>query len=131
MGMFDNVICERELPDGYIAGNFQSKDFSRNMETYTITRDGRLVRRYVSDRVPVPESEWKYSADDPDPLHRIWHEDSKKKNVYSECDMHYHGWVCFYDGHGSREAGTWEWHEYKAKFADGQLVEIVAVPDTD
>lgn len=131
MGMFDDVFCERDLPDGYTGKAFQSKDFACEMDKYTITRDGRLTRRYVSDTEPVPESEWEYSKDDSNPLHRLWHEGSKRKNVYSECDMNFHGWFRFYDGSGSHKDGTWKWHEYKAKFTDGQLVEIVVVPDSD
>lgn len=131
MGMFDDVRCDVPLPDGHTGQSFQSKDFECEMSKYTITKDGRLTCRYVSERVPVPENEWQYSKDDPDPLHRLWHESSKWKNVYAERDTNFHGWVNFYNATGSRADDTWEWHEYKAKFTDGQLVEIVAVPDTD
>jgi hypothetical protein len=124
MGMFDDVLCERELPDGFEGRNFQTKDFGCDLDKYTITADGRLKRRYVSEHVPTDESEWRYSPDDPDPLHRIWHENSKWRPVYSECDMSFHGILNFYTCTGDRKDGTWEWFEYNAKFTDGQLVSI-------
>lgn len=124
MGMFDDVRCERELPDGFDGRDFQTKDFACELDKYTITADGRLKRRYVSDWVPTDESEWRYSPDDPDPLHQIWHLNSKRRPVYSECDMNFHGIVNFYTGTGDRKDGTWEWFQYKAKFTDGTLVSV-------
>lgn len=127
MGMFDNVKCEAPLPDGFTAPCFQSKDFACEMDTYTITSAGRLMRRYVQDRVPTPESEWEYVGAT-DPLHQLWHESSKWRNIYAERDVNFHGWMRFYTDTGKHADGTFQWHEYKAKFTDGQLVEIVPVP---
>jgi hypothetical protein len=53
MGMFDNVQCEMELPDGfdisnsgaYGDGGFQTKAFECIMTTYKIERDGTLLVR--------------------------------------------------------------------------------------
>jgi hypothetical protein len=45
MGLFDTVYCEYPLPDPRHQDlDFQTKDFERLLDTYTITRDGRLVR---------------------------------------------------------------------------------------
>jgi hypothetical protein len=128
MGLFDYVRCEVPLPDGF-DGELQTKDFDcPYMETYTITKDGRLLLRYVSEWVPTPESEWKYTGDD-DPLHKLWHESSKKRPIFADRDINFHGMLGFY-GHTGRHAdGTWRWHEYSAKFTDGQLIEIVVVID--
>ena len=43
---------------------------------------------------------------------------------YSECDMNFHGIFRFYGTDVEKK-----WHEYAAKFTDGQLVKIDAVDD--
>lgn len=124
MGLYDYVRCEVPLPDGF-TGELQTKDFDdAYMETYTITKDGRLTQRYASDRQPAPESEWKHVGAD-DPLRQFWHEQSKWKLTYSERDTNYHGMLNFYGSSGD------EWHEYNAKFTDGRLVKIDLVADSD
>jgi len=46
MGMFDTVYCEYPLPDArHQALDFQTKNLECALDTYTITQDGRLVRR--------------------------------------------------------------------------------------
>lgn len=125
MGMFDNVECNVPLPDGLVS-TFQTKDFACEMDTYTITKGGRLWRRYISAYEDVPESEWTHH-NPTNALEAIWHENSKQRVVYSECDMNFHGILKFYTHVGNRDAGTWKWHEYRAKFTDGNLFEIVAL----
>lgn len=123
MGLFDYVRCEVPLPDGF-DGELQTKDFDdAYMERYTITKDGRLTLRYVVERVPVPETEWKYVGAT-GALEQIWHEQSKTRPVFAEKDMNFHGMLNFYGSSGSRDAGNWQWHEYNAKFTDGNLVSI-------
>ena len=97
--MFDNVKCEVPLPDGWNAINLQTKHFGCELDLYTITSDGRLTRRYVSGSKDVPEA-------------------------YSECDMNFHGIFRFYGTDREKK-----WHEYAAKFTDGQLVKIEVVDD--
>ena len=67
--MYDYVKCNVPLPDGWDAGDLQTKHFGCEADTYTITRDGRLTRG--SDFQSVPET------------HR-------------ECDMDFHGIFRFY-----------------------------------
>lgn len=44
MGMFDYIICEYPLPDGFTASDeFQSKDLDCMLSSYIITSDGRLI----------------------------------------------------------------------------------------
>jgi hypothetical protein len=44
MGMFDEVRCEYPLPDAELQDErFQTKNFYRLLETFTITKDGELV----------------------------------------------------------------------------------------
>lgn len=123
MGIFDYVRCEVPLPDGF-SGELQTKDFEDPyLETYTIKKDGRLTKRYVERREPVPESEWKYVGAT-DALEQLWHEQSKTKPIFAESDINFHGMLNFYGTSGKREDGSYEWHEYNAKFTDGKLVEI-------
>ena len=58
MGMFDEIICEHPLPDGFDARGvlFQTKDLDNLLERYTITPDGRLIaHREQSESVPEEE----------------------------------------------------------------------------
>src|SRR5437879_3166071 len=44
MGMFDEVRCEYPLPDVELQDErFQTKNFYRLLENYTITKEGRLI----------------------------------------------------------------------------------------
>ena len=97
--MFDHVKCEVPLPDGWDAANLQTKHFGCELDLYIITHDGHLIRRYVSDLQAQPERN-------------------------SESDMNFHGIFRFYGTDREKK-----WHEYAAKFTDGQLVKINAVDD--
>jgi len=97
MGMFDYVKCERVMPDGLDGREtiFQSKDFRCNMDTLEITEDGQLLRHSYDD--------WS-SAD---------------KKLLPPKTIDFHGWLHFYEYDKDKV-----WHEYRAKFTDGRLVEI-------
>ena len=98
--MFDHVKCELPLPDGWDAVNMQTKYFGCDLDIiYTITRDGRLMRRHAPDSQAVSERS-------------------------SEWDMNFHGIFQFYGTDAEKK-----WHEYAAKFTNGQLVTIEAVDD--
>lgn len=106
MGMFDNVECEVPLPDGLVGQVFQTKDFDMpSMDTYTIRADGRLIRKRNSFYLPD------------------WEQDQPPETE----DVNFHGFLNFYTSSGERSDGSWQWHEYKAKFTDGQLVDIETV----
>ncbi len=105
--MFDWVRCEIPLPDGWEPKGLtlQTKDFDCQLDIYTITSEGRL-------------------------RHRFDYEDTVNKEI----DIDYHGNFRFYatEGKTSGKRGKdWFWHEYKAKFTDGQLVVIEVIPDVD
>lgn len=99
--MYDDVICEQPLPDGYRSGKgFQTKDFDCILATLIITADGRLLQRL--------------SWDDEEP----------------QRDLNFHGTMHFY-GYDKEKAGPPAsphnpdlWHQYEARFTDGKLVEI-------
>ncbi len=109
MGMFDYVRCEVPLPDGWEEPRgLQSKDLACLLDTIVITSGGRLM---VEDNYVAPGS-----------------------NAAPARDSDYHGYFHFYgsevlgyhpakDGAPFRESIT-KWHEYRAKFTDGNLVEI-------
>jgi hypothetical protein len=67
MGLFDTVTCDYLLPNPRHQDlEFQTKDFERLMEHYTITRDGRLIRHARPSRaVPAPDRdvEWPVHGD--------------------------------------------------------------------
>jgi hypothetical protein len=142
MGLYDTVKCDVPLPDGWTGTDMQSKDLDCGMDTYRISADGRLMQRYVAELVPVPESEWEYVGDS-DPLHAIWHEQSKTKPVWEERDTNYHGYLTFYGTEvvgyepgdlkifGPKGRPVYRWHEYKAKFTDGNLVGIDSIKSDD
>ena len=100
MGLFDYIVCEVPLPDDF-TGELQTKDLGCYLLTHVITKDGRLLLEHV-DRIDY-ESETRFT---------------------SRRDANFNGMLKFYGSHGEREAGTDEWHEYNAKFVDGQLVSI-------
>lgn len=58
MGMFDYLVCEADLPDGWQppAGFlFQTKDFDCVLDKHRITKDGRLrMTRFVGERDGQP-----------------------------------------------------------------------------
>ena len=95
--MYDYVKCEVPLPDQWDAVDMQTKHFGCEADTYTITRDGRLTRRHVPYLQAVPEA-------------------------HSNCEIIFHGEFRFYGLDAEKK-----WHEYAAKFTDGQLVKIDAV----
>lgn len=104
MGMFDYVRVEVPLPDGWEGPMLlQTKDFDCMMETFEIRQDGTL---WV-ERGTVSKRQWQ--------------------------QVEFHGWIHFYGYERIRPAANppyfdpseHRWHEYKAKFTDGVLVEIV------
>lgn len=104
MGMFDYVHCKKPLPDGWIADELQTKDFENPyLEHYTIEDDGRLYKETV-------------------------HYDDGHGN--NRRDENYHGSLRFYGSEGdpntmNEPTSNYRWHEYRAEFNHGNLVEIV------
>jgi hypothetical protein len=95
MGLFDYIVCEVPLPDGF-TGELQTKDLGCYLLTHIITKDGRLMLEHVDRRIAL-------DTDDQSP--------------------NFDETLRFY-GSRDREDDTWEWHEYSAKFVHGQLVSI-------
>jgi len=121
MGMFDYVLSEKPLPDGF-SGELQTKDFDCDMTTITITTDGRLLIDRIIERVKVPRAERRY----PDaPNGSIDSFIGSVRSIKKRVDLEHHGMFNFY---GNDSDGVW--HEYNAKFTDGALVDIKQVPST-
>jgi hypothetical protein len=106
MGLFDYILCEVPLPDGF-TGELQTKDLGCYLLTHVITKDGRLLLEHV-DRIDY----------------------ELETRTTSRRDANFHGMLRFYGRTlrtrraRDREDDTWEWHEYNAKFVHGQLVSI-------
>ena len=135
MCMFDWVRCEAPLPDppGEKHSGFQTKDLDCSMDTYRITVDGRLeLEKIVSE--PVPEAE---RPPPPGPEASIFEKLQAIGGYYREVsrswvDQNHHGYLKFYTSTSLPSAEgrpTYNWHEYRAKFTDGRLVEIVKIHD--
>ncbi len=121
MGMFDYIKCEVPLPDGW-TGELQSKDFDCEMVEHIISKDGRLMLERGHNE-EVPRNERPYPDAKPGTLESIC---GIMRRVPKYEDANFHGMVNFYgtDGKGG-------WHEYNAKFTDGRLMSIEAVPDAE
>ena len=92
MGMFDELVCEMPLPDGWNTDGeftFQTKSLGRNLDWYRITKMGILVKEKSEfDEVnfvcvPVPGNPQFinhsgplnfYEIEDLDDENYIWHE---------------------------------------------------------
>ena len=127
MGMFDNIRCEVPLPDGF-TGELQTKDFDCEMVEHVITKDGRMMLCRIDEVQEVPKAERPYPNDD-----GFLGLCGSIRRIMSLHDAHFHGVVNFYGSEGdpnNRGPGTdYRWHEYNAKFTDGQLVSIEIATD--
>ncbi len=135
MGMFDYVKSEIALPDGF-SGELQSKDFGCDMTDIVIRANGRLeIERFEYET--TPKEERPYPDADDDSIMALCGA-LKRVNRRWE-DLNYHGDFCFYgyENVGEQtfvpayEGATWghrdgekRWHEYVARFTDGNLVSI-------
>lgn len=99
MGMFDEVRFTRAMPDGFTAkGTYQTKDLACELDVYEVGDDDRLKKVATCFDGALAVPE----------------------------DQDFHGWLRFYTfskGEGCHEV----WREYRAKFTDGNLVQIVVV----
>jgi len=116
MGMFDYIRCEVPLPDGF-TGELQSKNFGCHLVTHVVTKEGRLLLCRIDKTENVTEAE----ANDPDVF---WSPTGSFRMHTSLHDSNFQGVVRFYGCEGDHRDGTWQWHDYNAKFVDGQLVTI-------
>jgi hypothetical protein len=150
MGMFDYVRCEVPLPDGWEPHDLQTKDFDCELVTHVITKDGRLMLERIDETHVVPKEERPYPNDD-----GLLGMCGMLRTVRSQHDSNFHGVVNFYGSeyrtmddkpatprgvsHCEGRATDYTtgeplkhiWHEYNAKFTDGQLVSIEMVPSDD
>jgi hypothetical protein len=120
MGMFDYIRCKVPLPDGWLPHEpLQTKDFDCDMVCHEISPQGRLLLQRVDSVHEVPKAERPYPNDDG--MLGLCGSIHREKSVR---DSNFHGILNFY---GSDQQKNW--HEYNAKFTDGQLVSIEVVPD--
>lgn len=114
MGMFDEVTCHyplKKCPAELlgVAEEWQTKDFGRNLDTYILTQEGRLLKRtYVGtwEKYPTP------------PMGIYWNENAGE---YEDVDTKFHGTFRMY----THTKSTGRWIEYRIKFTNGQLAEAI------
>jgi len=97
--------------DGF-TGELQTKDFDCQLVTHIITKEGRLMKEQIDRYDEVPKAE------------RPYPNAPSMRTITSRHDAKFHFIVNFYGCEGYHEDGTYQWHEYNAKFTDGQLVSI-------
>ncbi|RLI63032.1 MAG: hypothetical protein DRO67_06395 [Candidatus Asgardarchaeum californiense] len=135
MGMFDYVVCNYQMPEGYDflqKSDFQTKDFESVMDKYTITEDGLLVHhKYMWDMVAEKDRPYYGKPEwDTKPIFKVM--GSIKMIYVGDEEMNYHGYFTFYtsvkDGTYINEDGEvrdkYKFYDLKAKFTDGKLVEL-------
>jgi hypothetical protein len=115
MGMFDDITCEADLPEGHPEGkrDFQTKSLGSCLNHYTITKDGRLMlhRYHVEDLEDDPDAP---EVPEEKPLRRFLFRRTKRTRL-EDLDTEFHGDFDFYDSiEGTR-------YEYVARFTHGQL----------
>lgn len=120
MGMFDDIKCEYPLPDAEAQGEtFQTKDLDCLLDTFTITKEGRLMY-HAYDTLIVPEDERTLCKGIP-PEKRTELQKTcgmfGRKNERLE-DENYHGYLRFYTSINGVQ------YEYMAKFTDGDVESI-------
>lgn len=116
--MFDNLICEYQLPDLCKHKDFQTKSLDRHMETFIITENGRLVKRFgnwfnkTTNEISAFTALYKDVNDVGEYLKkRQKFIDENEWRETERLDLNYHGDVEFYDVTRS----------YVARFTNGQL----------
>lgn len=103
MGMFDTIYCDLDLPDGFNQDHnrsFQSKYLECLLDDYRINEDRKLVleREFDGERAVSPNKH-----------------------------IDFHGMLRFYTYDGDINSNDYIWHEYNAKFTDGECVDILLV----
>lgn len=129
MGLFDDLIVEAPLPEGFEEVQnelFQTKDLNSWMNTFVITKDGRLARR-VYEVEEIPEEERKnYNFLGIKSTHRQSEKYTDEFTAILDGDQTtlkygYHGDIIFYTSKGKHGAPDYKWYEFIARFTDGKL----------
>lgn len=114
MGMFDDIQCDYPLPDPeYQALRYQTKSLDRQLNSYMITADGKLIRHYVQYEI-IPE----HQREPPSSLPIFREVEGSREDI----EVPFHGTVNFYTTYPENmEGGEWEWVEYSACFTHGKV----------
>jgi hypothetical protein len=122
MGMFDYLICNYPLPDGFVVDledSFQTKSFDNEMTTYHIGIDGTLsYEDFQYETVPEEERPW-YGTDKFEGLGRLIGSLRRVNEKIIQLPD-YHGDIRFYTS--TQDPDTW--HEYIARFTNGKVQDI-------
>jgi hypothetical protein len=145
MGMYDTIICEYPLPDGWQPGSqhgFQTKSLFNRMDSFTITKDGDLIQHYVEYEA-TPEEEMPYYGTDKwdKPFGKLVGSIRVVKGSEKDLIFGYNGVIIFYSFEGEHGDGcapldsgcsndcTFKWHEYSAQFLNGKLQSLTVGRD--
>ncbi len=124
MGMFDEIICEHELPGGFRYGvghRFQTKSFDCTLSEYHITKTGKIIAEDWHYEF-VPKEKRPYPDDDG--LLGVC--GMLKKVVRERYFLEYTGRMSFYtliDVPVGNETER-QFHEFEARFEGGMLQDI-------
>jgi len=124
MGLFDSIICELPLPnipdDTYLE-DLQTKCLGRGMETYTITKNGELVKNnYKKVVVPIEERPHYNSPE----FAEKWLVESVKYVADGFEPTDFTGSLNFYTFTDVNLGGGGEWWEFEAIFEKGYLMKM-------
>jgi hypothetical protein len=114
MGMFDYIRCEYPLPDPeYQDLDYQTKSLDRQLNSYTITEDGRLLWHYVQYEI-IPEHQREPPLSPP-----VFREVEGSRE---DIEMLFHGTINFYMTYPEdMKDDEYEWVEYQACFTHGKV----------
>lgn len=108
MGLFDELLCAFPLPDPEAQDLvFQTKSLDACLEAFLITKEGRL-------HLVTKGGVWVNGASATEAMATI--------GATRQADD-FHGDIYFYSGDGKGS-----WYEYRARFTEGELVDILRVP---
>jgi hypothetical protein len=126
LGMYDYLKCEYPLPNPpyWITEEtiFQTKHRDEDccMETFRITKEGRLIHQRVS-YVNCPDEERPYWGKPEWNKSEIYRMAGMIKTVPAgDVDTEFHGDIVFYEG-STIEENKWAWYEVCARFTNGKL----------
>lgn len=138
MGVFNYILCEVPLPDGY-EGEFQTKDLEPlAMNRHVITKSGRLFMEKVIEVIKVPKHERPF-PDAPKGSGQSFI--GSLRYIKTLEDSNFHGIFTFgaleIIGHEpdekdkARMKPIYKSHDYEVKFTDGRPVDIKMMADLD
>lgn len=105
MGMFDNIIVEKDNIFGIVDADYQSKSLNCALDTYTIYKDGTIA---ITDILTDSFQWWIHETNTPDPKRLP----ARLTNINGVFNIY-----------GDDKDGGW--YEYDMYVEDGKVVKVV------